>query len=291
MPKEPLIAIGDPPLSRDEMRAGVREFARIYEDRPIVDNAGGMMIPHMYAIWSILKKVQPDIVVESGVFKGQSTWVIDQACPCARKICFEPRLNSIVYKSKNAAYHDTDFLDYGEDLSGSHAVAFFDDHQDALPRVKHCKWLGIKEIIFDDNYPVDKGDHYSVKKIYSGAGYDRKHRIPSYARNDVFSKAVRMAFEILHFNPFESVSGLPIKPTRDDWEILQKNLECYFEFPPVVRAKNTRWGEEWDLDRYPTPLPILSDAENCKELETFFSQSHFYTWPCYLRLRACLLKA
>jgi hypothetical protein len=285
MLKQPLIAIGEPILSREELRDGVLEFARMYKERPIVDNAGGMMIPHMYAIWCMLKKLQPDIVVESGVFKGQSTWVIDQACPAARKICFEPRLHYIVYKSKNAEYYDIDFLDYGEDFSGTRAVAFFDDHQDALPRIKHCKWLGIRELIFDDNYPVDKGDNYSVKKIYSGAGFDRKQRIPSYIRNDIFSKVVRSVFETLHFNPLESVSTAPIKPNMRDWEILQKNLECYFEFPPVFRAKKTRWEEDWDLDRYPTPTPILSDEENREELEVFFSQSHFYTWPCYLRLK------
>lgn len=291
MPKEPLISIGEPPLSRDEMRAGVHEFARIYKNRPIADNAGGMMIPHMYAVWSILKKIQPDTIVESGVFKGQGTWLIDQACPQARKICFEPRLSNIVYKTPNAVYHNTDFLDYGEDFSRCHAVALFDDHQDALPRIRHCKWLGIREIIFDDNYPVDKGDHYSVKKIYSGAGYDRSHRISSYTRNDAFSKTARLACKILHLAPFEQVSALPIRPNMVDWEILKKHLECYFEFPPVARANKTRWGEQWDLDRYPTPLPILSARENSEELAPFFSQSQFYTWPCYLRLIACPMKA
>lgn len=178
--RHPPAQIGEPIVSRDEIREALPEFAALFQHRPIRDNTGGMMIQHMYAVWLILRKIRPRLVMESGVFKGQSTWLIEQACPGADIVCFEPQIKKIVYKSKRATYFSSDFLDYGRDLADQRAFAFFDDHQDALPRIKHCMWIGIKHLMFDDNYPPDKGDNYSIKKISNGSGYDRKQRIPSF---------------------------------------------------------------------------------------------------------------
>ena len=90
-------------------------------------------------------------------------------------------------------------------------------------------WIGIKHLMFDDNYPPDKGDNYSIKKISNGSGYDRKQRIPSFQRNEIFTKAVRKVFDLARYHPFASTKDLPIEPNKNDWVLLQKNLDCYME--------------------------------------------------------------
>lgn len=278
-------AIGEPILSREEIRDGLEEFARLYERRPIRDNAGGMMIGHMCLVWLVLRKIRPAVVIESGVFKGQSTWLIEQACSEAEIVCFEPRIDKIVYRSRRATYFASDFLHFGRDLGERRAFAFFDDHQDALPRIEHCKWLGIKEMIFDDNYPPGKGDCYSLKQMSFGAGFDARHRIASFQRNDLFTRLVRKAFGLARYQPFAPTRDLPIEPNMDDWAIFAKHAECYVELPPLAKADRTKWGEDWSTFPYPTADPILAAEERSDELAQYFDQSWAYGWPCYVRLR------
>ena len=60
------------------------EFIELYKERPIKDNSGGMKFPHMFALFFFLKTLRPDFVVESGIFKGQSTWLIEKTLPNAK---------------------------------------------------------------------------------------------------------------------------------------------------------------------------------------------------------------
>jgi hypothetical protein len=104
------------------------------------------------------------VVFESGVWRGFSTWLIEQAAPQAEIHCFDPlfmlqhliprrRLGKI-YRSPRAQYSTQDFscAPIRELAAGrADALAFFDDHQNKLPRLLQCKAAGIKHIVFDDN--------------------------------------------------------------------------------------------------------------------------------------------
>ena len=43
-------SIGTAPWTRSEILDCIDEFERIYADRPIKDNLGGMKAPHMFAV-------------------------------------------------------------------------------------------------------------------------------------------------------------------------------------------------------------------------------------------------
>lgn len=74
-----LTSIGEPPWTREEIIDSLDEFSAIYADRPIQDNKGGMKAPHMFAVWFMTRKLSPDLIVESGIWRGQSTWLLEQA--------------------------------------------------------------------------------------------------------------------------------------------------------------------------------------------------------------------
>ena len=94
------------------------EFCELYKKRPIRDNSGGTKFPHMFGLFYILKKLNPKFVIESGVWKGQSTWLIEKTLPKAKIFAIDVKLNKREYisKSKNVVYSNTDFkfLDLGK---------------------------------------------------------------------------------------------------------------------------------------------------------------------------------
>ena len=86
------------------MRESLEEFSRLYDERPIKSNRFGTQSPHLFALWCLLKKLKPTHVVESGVWRGQSTWLIEKARPEAALFCIDLNFNSLAYRSKTAMY-------------------------------------------------------------------------------------------------------------------------------------------------------------------------------------------
>jgi len=147
-------------LNYNDIREAIPQFMEVYETRPLRGtNRGGMMLPHLFATWYMIRQLAPKTVVESGVFKGLGTWLIEQVCDNVHSI--DIKLSQREYISRNVKYYDTDFttLDFPKD-----AVIFFDDHQNALDRVRFCKKRGYKHLIFEDNYPVGHGNCISLKQ-------------------------------------------------------------------------------------------------------------------------------
>ena len=77
------------------------EFIELYKEKPIKDNSGGMKFPHMFGLFFLLKNLKPDFVVESGIYKGQSTWLIERTLPNVDLLSLDPHLNNRKYISKS----------------------------------------------------------------------------------------------------------------------------------------------------------------------------------------------
>ncbi len=271
--------IGSPPWTRAQIADKLDEFAEIYAHRPVRDNRGGMKAPHLFALWFMAERLSPDLIVESGVWKGQSTWLLETACPQATLVSIDLNLGNREYVSSRASYDDRDFAEH--DWSGvtDRSLVFFDDHQDAYKRVQQCKWFGFKHMIFEDNYPPAQGDCYSLKKAFSGTGFDPSHigrRLPLRRKLDR-----RLGLALLFLSPQYVRSRIP--PNDIDARMLRENLDVYAEFPPVFKPDRTRWGDAWD-ESYPTPDPLLSRAEEPSH-RLFLDEALWYNWICYARLR------
>ena len=160
--------MGEVPWTREDMVAKLEEFALLYERRPIVENPYGMRSPHMFLAWFVLQALKPKAIVESGVGRGAGTWFFEQACPDAELYCIEPSPEFIRYRSDRGQYFESDFSTMAWEWlpRGDGTVLFFDDHQDALERVKVAKQLGFTHLLFEDNYPPGQGNCYSLKKAF-----------------------------------------------------------------------------------------------------------------------------
>ena len=147
--------IGEVGWTNSDVRASIPEFLEIYKYRPISINEGGMRSPHMFATWFMLRKLRPKIIVESGVWKGQGTWIIEQALPKSQIICFDIDFSELIYKSKKAEYVESDvkYYNWNKFNENEELLFFFDDHQNAFDRIRWSHYNGFKHFIFEDNYP------------------------------------------------------------------------------------------------------------------------------------------
>ena len=272
------MTIGEAPWSREDMMEKLEDFSSLYDNRPIKNNSGGMFSPHMFLAWFALQALKPKAIIESGVWLGQGTWFFEKACPDAQLYCIDLNLDNIQYRSSRAEYFDRDFstIDWSH-LPKGETVLFFDDHQNAYERVKTAKWFGFKHLIFEDNYPSLQGDCYSLKKAFMHSGL---RSVPSHSR----SLKVWCWKRIQSLLGIKDCSNRGIPPNDVDATYLRRNLEAYYEFPPVFKAERTRWGDPWDDVNYPTPGALLSSVEK-EYQQKYMDEAKNYTWMCYARLK------
>lgn len=267
--------IGPAPWSRARMRIDLEQFCQLLDARPIRDNRGGMQAPHLFAVWFMARALQPTAIVESGVLKGQGTWILRQACPDAAIYCIDPDMSRVEFRDERAIYQTRDFSRSSwNHLDRQRTLLVFDDHVNALDRVRQASELGFRHMILEDNYPVSIGDCYSLKKAFAGAGFSPVREKGGDKRN---------SFLGLKW-PQSKKASLHVPPNTDDAHYLSRQLEVYSEFPPLFRPLRTRWGDDWTDERYPTPPALLAETDR-DHFPVLWQEAMFYTWICYAQLQ------
>lgn len=174
----------------------IEEFIRLYRHRPMLKNVGGLSAESSHWLWRTLKElVEIQHVVESGVWRGQSTWLIAHTRPDVTIDCLDPitclypaeasirdpkvTATSIMPESMyqwcledqaekwwayygpqpRVQYIPGDILQ--SDMRLPNALVILDDHQDVLPRLKRCVAMGVTHVILDDQH-ISSSDFNTV---------------------------------------------------------------------------------------------------------------------------------
>ena len=264
------LEIGTVPWTDQDMVSAIPEFKSIYSRRPVADNTGGMKAPHAFLAWFFLSRLKPDLIVESGVFKGLGTWLLEQASPDAQLICLDVNFGNLMYRSAKAEYCEMDLslMDFSErDLSN--AIAFIDDHQNALMRMQQLRWKGFKRAIFEDNYPAGRGDCYSIKHMTQGVGFTAPE-------GETKPLGKRLKAAVRNDHPEHLVPSVPANFTHRNE--LFSNLKTLYEGPPLFRSTNTRWGDLWTDENYPTKPALLQEDD-------LMTEAQDYTWMTYIEFK------
>lgn len=261
-------------LERDRARASVLEFCKLYRSRPIARNNLGMGFNHCFAAWFILRAMRPKVVVESGVWRGQSTWLIEQAVPDAEVIAIDPVPEARIYTSPRVRYETSDFsrLDWSQ-TDVANAVVFFDDHQNAYERLKDMLWLGFRHAIFEDNYPRGEGDFYSLRHLRAGFGHPHIQMSPASATAPR-ERLKRWLVEPL-LRRLGPAQKMIVPPSHADRANLARHLAAYEEFPAVVLAERNNWGGSW-TGTYEAVPPLFESQADVPGIEPDLDLSYCY---------------
>ncbi len=275
-------SIGTPPWSEETICGKIDEFLSLYERRPFQDNTDGMGAPHLFATWFIVQCLQPETIIESGVWKGMGTWFLEQASPGSRLICIDPNLAKRIYISPKATYHSIDFSEIDwRGIDPSKALVFFDDHQNAYSRLTLCRWFGFSRVMFEDNYPSGEGDFYTLRHAFEGSGFG-SYLAEEKAKNYSSFRSKLLRFAKARFKRFRNGQDFVIPqysrdfvtPNDFDATFLRKNLRLYYEFPPLF-APSGREGI--------TASSLLSDQEKERYLPFYIDRDR-YNQICYVEL-------
>ena len=273
--------IGASPFDRQLMTDALDEFASIYDERPIKDNEGGMQAPHLFATWFMAKTLAPEFVIESGVWKGQGTWILEQACPDASIHSLDLNLLKREYVSGKVTYHEKDLAEIDWTVvDPSKTLVFLDDHQNACSRLQLCKWYGFRDLIFEDNYQPGEGDFYSLKMILAGSGWGRAG-VPGSGQQyrSLSAKIGRKVRSLLRQLGATNSAAIPqfsrssVPPNDFDAKFMRNNVEVYAEFPPVFAKEG-----------FSAPEPLLDGSSRSRH-RIFADQADSYTGICYVRLK------
>ena len=257
-------AIGSVQWEAKDLINSLEDFLQIYMCRPIQHNEGGMTSSHMFATWFLCKQLNPQYIIESGIWKGQSSWLLETACPDAKIISIDPDLQIRQYISPHIQYTTTDFnnIDWNS-IDKNKTLCFFDDHY-GVDRIKQAAQHGFKYILYEDNYHDGRGNSYHP--LYGQV-----------ANMEPLNKGERS------YSPKASF----LLNTKDaQW--LQNNIEIYYEFPPMYSSVDSDRGYKWaQISRQQyldiTPAPLLNTHH--PRFDIYHKEASDYTWIAYLKLK------
>jgi hypothetical protein len=128
------------------------DFLELYPSRPLEKNPGGCDIKPCYWLYLIAKRLSPTLIVESGIWKGQTLWLWRRACPDAVIHGFDIDLKNLEYRDTEIFYHRQDWNDSQIRCTDpDKSLVFFDDHINQARRIHEAHSKGFKWLIFDDN--------------------------------------------------------------------------------------------------------------------------------------------
>lgn len=173
------------------------EFIQIYKNRPDPVNLCGIRINHALALFLAVKRIQPTLVVESGVNAGVSTYFIRAASPTTKIFAIDPLEKPIcaqgerwIDSSEHTIYYtgktfvDLTDLDWKgmvtrREIDPDKTLVFIDDHLHAFKRIASVMKFGIRHVVVEDNYKMNEGatpqDRKSTpKQMFYGKQWEKE---------------------------------------------------------------------------------------------------------------------
>tara|TARA_Y100000996_G_scaffold104084_1_gene76188 strand:+ start:39 stop:911 length:873 start_codon:yes stop_codon:yes gene_type:complete len=288
-------------FTKSFLKKNLPYFLEIYKSRPIKNNQSGMKIDHCFALFCFLKKIKPNIVIESGVWKGQTTWLIKNVLKNSKIFSID-----IDFSNREVIYDDVNYLNKDitkynwNKLDKNKTLIIFDDHVCFSKRLSFLKKNKFKHIIFDDNLPNHHISYYTPKMIYEKQDLIKKEFI-KYSNIYRLIKFVIRYFKRefkdnvkLNFNSkFIKITYPKMinKNLNRNFLFFRKKIKIYFEFPPIIKfnfkkrfEKIINNFEEEISDKYKVKKPIFNNNEIKLSKELKKELNVQYSNICYINL-------
>jgi hypothetical protein len=133
----------------------VNAFFASWLDTPFRDEQGGSRFNNLLWLHLIARSMQPDVIVDSGSFRGASAWALSLGSPRAQVFSFDVDLKQLALRVTGVNYIEADWSHHPADaLRGARVLAYFDDHVDQVRRLIEAHDRSCQVAIFDDDFPV-----------------------------------------------------------------------------------------------------------------------------------------
>jgi hypothetical protein len=134
----------------------IRQFRALFMSVPFGITPGGSGFNSCLNLYLVAKLLQPSVMLESGSFKGMSSWVLRNAAPQADLHCFDLTFSRLKYRHHSIHYHERDMTAEPFRFAASDKVlAFFDDHVNQAQRITDSRNKNVNFIVFDDSHPAE----------------------------------------------------------------------------------------------------------------------------------------
>lgn len=143
-------------IELDDIVACIARYREVYLAAPITQNLYGLNFPSGLCLFVMARCLAPRLIVESGVYKGLSSYILASACPTATIHAFDPNLKELSFRPPGVTYYEHDWMNTEircDHVSGG--LGFFDDHQSQAMRIVQAHERGFRYLIFDDSWPVE----------------------------------------------------------------------------------------------------------------------------------------
>ena len=232
-------------FNKSFLKKNLTPFLEIYKNRPIKNNQSGMKIDHCFALFCFLNKIKPDYIIESGVWKGQTTWLIKRVLKKSKIFSIDIDLSNREVIYDDVKYLNKDISKYNwKKLNKNKTVIIFDDHVCFSKRLDFIKKNKFKHIIFDDNLPNHHISYYTPKMIYERQYLIKKEFIKysniyrlikfviRYFKNE-FNGNIKLNFnnKFIKITYPEKIS----EKLNKKFLSIRKKIKIYYEFPPLKK--------------------------------------------------------
>ena len=150
-------SLADFPELRDAIPSDeeIGGFIATLQTSPIQQLGGGGSFSAGLLLWTLTKALKPACIVESGVFRGFTTWVLRQSQPNARQFAFDISFSERRRVESCVQYREHDWMQSEVRLAaGEPGLIFFDDHMNQWQRISEAAQRGFRYLIFDDSLPA-----------------------------------------------------------------------------------------------------------------------------------------
>jgi len=140
----------------NDIKETVTEFRKVFLSSPITMNNYGANFPSGVNLFCLARHLGPTKIIESGVYKGQSSYYLALACRNAAVHAFDPNLTELSHRSPGVMFYANDWMNTDVKCQpiGS-GLCFFDDHQNQALRIVQAYERGFRHILFDDSWPIE----------------------------------------------------------------------------------------------------------------------------------------
>jgi hypothetical protein len=127
-------------------------FKEIYDTRPDKAEVGSSGYSNLKHLFHLVKEINPTIIIESGTWKGNSSYLFKHASN-AEIHCYDIYFGNLMWSDKSISYFEFDITNEDFDWieNKDDVLLYFDDHINQHKRIDWAIEKGFKNIIFDDN--------------------------------------------------------------------------------------------------------------------------------------------